>query len=554
MGNTCLDNQKQKKVSDAKAGRRDNIKYSNNNMNKFPNGLDAGTRNVQDFNTPKDQNMNSYPKSNQLEQYDPNDFVFNELKKYELELIKKYYIYPENTFDINSFKILNNTFISSQIIPYIQIPALNASSRLKICKKQIEKEIDIIKNDPSRLEIKYVTILVLGKNGIGKSTLINSLRRRKINFVKFIKKDGLNDIQSNYNEIEKIINDRRQLPDTNDYIQCIWFCITGDQLESYEIDLLKKFKEKKNTIPLILVYTQYKDTKKFNKMKYEIKNFDKENFFNIDDITKILAEEFEDENGVHSPAIGHENLIRNTITRCKAYIVSDIMKINTKNIPQDIIKNLEKEAKDKEEEISTKNYQKIKTFQGDDEFNNILKQMYATYERYFVQLGISINNKEIIFNKIPKYTENYKQFLNQKIIKYYDENNENKIKNDISISLLKEQARLEVEKRKNINIENKRDFDSFMSSISISKEFLIEKIMPKYYRDAQIQLFSDISKHLQQNLSNFYKTNFNSNDMQALLNDKSLERTFNDCFYVKYGDFSERIKNSLDNKSIVKYA
>ena len=42
--------------------------------------------------------------------------------------------------------------------------------------------------------------------------------------------------------------------------------------------------------------------------------------------------------------------------------------------------------------------------------------------------------------------------------------------------------------------------------------------------------------------------------MQALLNDKSLERTFNDCFYVKYGDFSERIKNSLDNKSIVKYA
>ena len=548
MGNTCSDNQKQKKDSDPKAGRRYNRNYSNNNMNKFPNGLDAGNRNVHDFNTPKDQNMNSYPKSNQLEQYDPNDFVFNELKKYELELIKKYYICPENNFDINSFKSLNNTFISSQIIPLIKIPVLNDPSRLKICKKQIEKEIDIIKNDPSRLEIKYVTILVLGKNGVGKSTLINSLIRRNIKFVKFIEKHG------NYNVIEKIINEQRKLPDTNDYIQCIWFCITGDQLESYEIDLLKKFKEKKNTIPLILVYTQYKDTKKFNKMKYEIKNFDKENFFNIDDITKILAEDFEDEKGVHSPAIGHENLIRNTITRCKAYIVSDIMKINTKNIPQDIIKNLEKEARDKEEEISTKNYQKIKTFQGDAEFNNILKQMYATYERYFGQLGIPINNKEIIFNKIPQYTENYKNFLNQKIIKYYDENNENKIKNDISISLLKEQARLEVEKRKNINIENKRDFDSFMSSISISKDLLIKKIMPKYYRDAQIQLFSDISKHLQQNLSNFHKTNFNSNDMQALLNDKSLERTFNDCFYVKYGDFSERIKNSLDNKSIVKYA
>ena len=487
MGNTCSDNQKQKKDSDPKAGRRYNRNYSNNNMNKFPNGLDAGNRNVHDFNTPKDQNMNSYPKSNQLEQYDPNDFVFNELKKYELELIKKYYICPENNFDINSFKSLNNTFISSQIIPLIKIPVLNDPSRLKICKKQIEKEIDIIKNDPSRLEIKYVTILVLGKNGVGKSTLINSLIRRNIKFVKFIEKHG------NYNVIEKIINEQRKLPDTNDYIQCIWFCITGDQLESYEIDLLKKFKEKKNTIPLILVYTQYKDTKKFNKMKYEIKNFDKENFFNIDDITKILAEDFEDEKGVHSPAIGHENLIRNTITRCKAYIVSDIMKINTKNIPQDIIKNLEKEARDKEEEISTKNYQKIKTFQGDAEFNNILKQMYATYERYFGQLGIPINNKEIIFNKIPQYTENYKNFLNQKIIKYYDENNENKIKNDISISLLKEQARLEVEKRKNINIENKRDFDSFMNSISISKGFLIKEIMPKYYLVAQIQLFSDIS-------------------------------------------------------------
>ena len=60
----------------------------------------------------------------------------------------------------------------------------------------------------------------------------------------------------------------------NDYIQCIWYCISDDNLQENEITFIKEMKEKRISLPLILVYTKAEDTNKvidfYNKVYFYI--------------------------------------------------------------------------------------------------------------------------------------------------------------------------------------------------------------------------------------------------------------------------------------------
>lgn len=182
--------------------------------------------------------------------------------------------------------------------------------------------------------LKNLNIVVVGKTGVGKSTLINSLFRG--NFAetglgrpvtseirKIEKKDypltiydtpgfELSKGQQNKvkNEILEIINKGVASRDINKTIHCLWYCVNVGSNRTFdlsELEWLKEFsKETKITqVPIIIVLTQACPKKKAAEMKMEV---EKENI-DIVKVVPVLAQDMDFDEEYIAKAYGLDKLI-----------------------------------------------------------------------------------------------------------------------------------------------------------------------------------------------------------------------------------------------------
>lgn len=182
-------------------------------------------------------------------------------------------------------------------------------------------------------ELKTLNVMILGKTGVGKSTLINNMFNKKMADVgvgkpitKDIKKitlpnfplaifdtpglelsgdfnvDSLMDAV--VNEIDKGIRSG----DVSQAIHCIWYCIStpSHRIEQTEIDFLKKFlgKTSEYDVPVIVVLTQSYSKRDAQNLKSEV---EKENL-PIVNIVPVLAENYEIDDEYTAKAYGLERL------------------------------------------------------------------------------------------------------------------------------------------------------------------------------------------------------------------------------------------------------
>lgn len=198
----------------------------------------------------------------------------------------------------------------------------------KMAQQCIDAINDKIKN------LKTLNIMVVGKSGVGKSTLINSLFRG--NFAetglgrpvtseirKKVKKDyplaiydtpgfELSSGQQNKvkDEILDIISEGFASKDINDAIHCIWYCVNvgGNRtFDESEINWLKEFtsENKATQVPIIVVLTQAIPKKKAAEMKNHV---EKENL-DIVKVVPVLAKDMDFDEEYIARAYGLDQLI-----------------------------------------------------------------------------------------------------------------------------------------------------------------------------------------------------------------------------------------------------
>ena len=159
-------------------------------------------------------------------------------------------------------------------------------NELLIKNNDFKNTIDNIKNieinkaiEDFNKKSKHINIIILGKTGVGKSELINALKGENIaetgGFQPVTKKttwyeigslrlcDNLgyeiskkNSLDAVLGNIKKLIEDAKNNKNPDEFIHCIWYCITGTRFEPDEELAVRKLLEsyEDKCMPLIIVY------------------------------------------------------------------------------------------------------------------------------------------------------------------------------------------------------------------------------------------------------------------------------------------------------------
>lgn len=182
-------------------------------------------------------------------------------------------------------------------------------------------------------ELEKLNVMILGKTGVGKSTLINNMFSQKLaetgvgkpvtdKIRKIEKPDfplaiydtpglelgGDNAIDGLINEVVGEIEAGVKSGDIGKAIHCIWYCIStpSHRIEQAEIEFLNIFFDKTSNynIPVILVLTQSYSKKDAKALMAEI---EKENLA-IVNIVSVLAEDYEIDEEYIAKAYGLDRL------------------------------------------------------------------------------------------------------------------------------------------------------------------------------------------------------------------------------------------------------
>lgn len=195
----------------------------------------------------------------------------------------------------------------------------------------VEKIMDATQNEYKKL--KTLNVMILGKTGVGKSTLINNMFNEKLaetgqgkpvtQSVRKLTKPGFplaiydtpglelggkNGADSLLEEVTGEINRCLRSGDINEAIHCIWYCISApsSRFEPTERDILEKFlgETSKYDVPVIFVLTQSFSKSNARKLKAEI---EKENL-PIVNIVPVLAEDYPIDDEYIAKAYGLDRL------------------------------------------------------------------------------------------------------------------------------------------------------------------------------------------------------------------------------------------------------
>ena len=500
-----------------------------------------------------------------------NDEVYNSLKLEMRNDLIKFFESKKKNFIDKICKAYNSVNINIDKISISNITKSKMFQDIYMNKIRGVKN-SIINQEKKVCEIKHLSIVIGGKSGVGKSTLINTMLKKKLaktgvgriqttevfaykspklSFLRLFDTRGI-ELEHEYgpdkilSQILKIIEDEKKEIENNnkqdncdDYIQCIWYCITGTIIEEKEIEIIKKLKNNNYSIPIIVVYT-YTQSKEIAK---NIKN-DLESEFNNDfHFVCVLAQSIPN---IYD-SFGLDELLNETLKVCKkstkGKIFESIKKISSQKIEKkfkDDNKNLKIEIT---KNIVSKFINEFKSVLNDEALSryvfNIFENIFVKYMEFDQKQNIELEpqNKDLLkdvttFSKIiQRYSQDYKKDT-IKIIE--------PIINDKAIEYLNMQVKKEKFQFKKClehkHISNKEDFIEIINRFLtdnfyyISQKYIIYKVI--------IDAIEKIEEYTENKIDEIIKNHLRE------------ENFFQDIFSKKYEDLEQKINSFKKNGKI----
>ena len=220
---------------------------------------------------------------NILENNNNNNIIIN-LQNCFLEKLKNFAL--ENNINIyiklsNVFKNIDMNTTMKYLLVYRHIISKITSDEIfeEIYLKKLNNITNIINNENLNFcKIKYLTIVVIGETGVGKSTLINSVLKvdkaltgpgkrvttknnlynsELIPFLRLYDTRGI-ELKTEFgpenilnNALDIIIASEKE-KDFNNFVNCIWYCVTDINIDDKEIEIIRSLRNKKKNIPIVL--------------------------------------------------------------------------------------------------------------------------------------------------------------------------------------------------------------------------------------------------------------------------------------------------------------
>ena len=397
--------------------------------------------------------------------YDKNDIddeFFNEQKQYEKNELNTFFITNKNIIEDqikseiniinkNNLNIHDDLYIHKLVNDIICIEDGQKIYAEKIKKIQLKETITT--NFSEIEKINYLPIILCGKSGVGKTTLINHILNSQnisnfdddikeyynntIPFFKFVKINLINQYPPNvFEEKKKIMNyitkqDRSK--DINNKVRCIWYCFNNGTLIDEEIELIKSLKDYyNNNIPIMLVHTMSINNKQLD----EINNLK----INPEEVIKVLAMDYNDQTkGIYLNSFGIDILLNTTLFQWKKSIILNKASIRTK---LNTIKSDNENTSDFIYDlISAKFINEYISVKDNNDFIEYIISIFRTNIKHFLmnimkpQSSSRISNDVYLFEPIKEYLnsiEQYSKILIEPLIQSYainflnHQNNENK--------------------------------------------------------------------------------------------------------------------------------
>ena len=383
-------------------------------------------------------------------------------------------------------KISSNAFIQNEIISKYKTESLISTvnsifSELNIqnkIKSEIEQSISTYEFTE---KLNHFNILILGRAGIGKTTLINSILQfegtpnelitgegvsktlgepkgytsDKIKGLRLWDSQGID--KEKYNipkvveDVKKLINEASINNDPDKFIHCIWYCISGDRFENSECESISELMGiyDDETLPIIIVYTEA---------------YSEEITEEVCEQVKIILEQKTDKKKIKEinimPIVARDKEIKmgNITTKIEKFGINSLIDISMKKISlainsacffsfkNKLKKDFEKKINDKKNIITNNIIKTINEFVSGNKISNIISLNSPIIKNKVLNkiLETSLNDKSKIY--LSKLLKEFQKFIDEAcfnsfapflskcfsecIMEYKNENSENEEDNN----------------------------------------------------------------------------------------------------------------------------
>ena len=438
---------------------------------------------------------------------------FKEQKKLIIEdelnkLIEKFN-QDSNTFCLKEIKQFDITEIEKLVSSFETSENLEEFN-----EEQIKQLTNAYMKEKGSSVIQHINILLAGPCGVGKSTLINSVLNLegdlcakegdsepctmgapkyygspqityRIADSRGIEKSRDYGVDQVVKDIKDFVEKQLLTKEPDNYVHCIWYCITGARFEDVERESLETLSSiyDDNKLPIIVVYTKAVFPSQYKGIQTKISQLDK-GFEFIPVIAKDFEfveecdeddEELDENNNSKKTKIkivkkkGLKKLLTVSVNKAKQAVQSSCF-TGIKNIIKDQVrKNNELQNKQMEKYIKQENEKKINKFKEQMEINEMvsnISDLIISVIKYYLYNGVKSLNSDSV-----KSIESFLlKFFNQCIKEYKD-----------IFSLLVEENSTKIAKKvyevqKEINLQNESIMGFTESEDEIKKEIKLKII------------------------------------------------------------------------------